>query len=225
MGVSYAANTAVVRTGEERLTLIRRTYSLVFASVLVTIGGVAVGFTQPQLMDAVGAHPFISFLIVLAPLFAASRLDTTFPANVGFMFLFTFIMGLWLSPVLFFFNRTQPGVIGEAALLTGSTFGVLTLYAFVSRRDFSAWGGFFIVGLWVLIGASLINLFVQSASADLYLAAVTVFIFSGLLVFRTWQIRNVYGPDQYVPAAISIYMALINLFLAILRIVGGGRRS
>jgi FtsH-binding integral membrane protein len=224
MGVSYAAN-AVVRTGEERLTLIRRTYTLVFASVLVTIGGVAVGFTQPQIMGAVSAHPFISFLIVFAPLLMASRMDTAFPANVGFMFLFTFIMGLWLSPLLYVINKTQPGVIGEAALLTGSTFGVLTAYAFVSRRDFSAWGGFFVVGLWVLIGASLINLFVQNANADLWLAAVTVFIFSGLLIFRTWQIRNVYGPDQYVVAAISIYMALINLFLAILRIVSGGRRS
>jgi FtsH-binding integral membrane protein len=224
MGVSYAA-TPVVRTGEERLTLIRRTYTLVFASVLVTIGGVAVGFTQPQIMDAVGAHPFISFLIVLAPLFMASRMDTAFPANVGFMFLFTFIMGLWLSPLLYIVNKSQPGVIGESALLTGSTFGVLTLYAFVSRRDFSAWGGFFVVGLWVLIGASVINLFVQNMHADLWLAAMTVFIFGGLLVFRTWQIRNVYGPDQYVPAAISIYMALINLFLGILRIVGGGRRG
>jgi FtsH-binding integral membrane protein len=224
MGVSYAAS-AVVRTGEERLTLIRRTYSLVFASVLVTIGGVAVGFTQPQIMDAVAAHPFISFIIVFAPLLMAQRMDTAFPANVGFMFLFTFIMGLWLSPLLFLVNKTQPGVIGEAALLTGSTFGVLTAYAFVSRRDFSAWGGFFVVGLWVLIGASLINIFVQNVNVDLWLAALTVFIFSGLLIFRTWQIRNVFGPDQYVVAAISIYMALINLFLAILRIVGGGRRS
>ena len=224
MGVSYAAS-AVVRTGEERLTLIRRTYSLVFASVLVTIGGVAVGFTQPQIMDAVAAHPFISFIIVFAPLLMAQRMDTAFPANVGFMFLFTFIMGLWLSPLLFLVNKTQPGVIGEAALLTGSTFGVLTAYAFVSRRDFSAWGGFFVVGLWVLIGASLINIFVQNVNVDLWLAALTVFIFSGLLIFRTWHIRNVFGPDQYVVAAISIYMALINLFLAILRIVGGGRRS
>jgi FtsH-binding integral membrane protein len=224
MGVSYAAN-AVVRTGAERLTLIRRTYLLVFASILVTMVGAAFGFTQPQIMDAVNAHPFISFLIVFAPLWMAGRMDTTFPANVGFMFLFTFIMGLWLSPLLYFFARTQPGVITEAAVLTGSTFGVLTAYAFLSRRDFSAWGGFFITGLWVLIAASLINLFVQNVHADLWLAAMTVFIFSGLLVFRTWQIRNVYGPDQYVQAAIGIYMALINMFLAILRIVGGGRRS
>jgi len=223
MGVSYAAN-AVVRTGAERLTLIRRTYLLVFASILVTMVGAAFGFTQPQIMDAVNAHPFISFLIVFAPLWMAGRMDTTFPANVGFMFLFTFIMGLWLSPLLYFFSRTQPGVITEAAVLTGSTFGVLTAYAFLSRRDFSAWGGF-ITGLWVLIAASLINIFVQNVHADLWLAAMTVFIFSGLLVFRTWQIRNVYGPDQYVQAAIGIYMALINLFLAILRIVGGGRRS
>lgn len=224
MGVSHAAST-VVRTGEERLTLVRRTYALVFAGILVTIGGVAVGFTQPAIMQSVGRHPFISFLIVLAPLLMASRMDTAFPANVGFMFLFTFVMGLWLSPLLYVVNSRQPGLVGEAALLTGTTFGVLTAYVFISRRDFSAWGGFFVTGLWVLIGASLINLFVRNVTVDLWLAAITVFVFGGLLVFRTWQIRNVYGPDEYVPAAISVYMALLNLFLAFIRILGGGRRS
>ena len=57
------------------------------------------------------------------------------------------------------------------------------------------------------------------------IAAVTVLVFSGLLVFDTWRIRNVYGPDEYVGAAVRIYLDLLNLFLAILRIFGGGRRS
>jgi protein lifeguard len=52
---------------------------------------------------------------------------------------------------------------------------------------------------------------------------VTVLVFSGLLVFDTWRIRNTYGPDEYVGAAVQIYLDLLNLFLALLRILGGRR--
>jgi FtsH-binding integral membrane protein len=108
-------------------------------------------------------------------------------------------------------------------MLTIGAFGVLTAYAFVSRRDFSAWRSFFMVGLWVVIGGMLLNLFFKNPVADLALAAITVLVFSGLLVFDTWRIRNVYGPDDYVGAAVQIYLDLLNLFLALLRILGGRR--
>ena len=58
---------------------------------------------------------------------------------------------------------------------------------------------------------------------DLWLAGITVLVFSGLLVFDTWRIRNVYGPNEYVGAAVQIYLDLLNLFLAFLRIFGGRR--
>jgi FtsH-binding integral membrane protein len=224
MGISYPTP-SIVRTGVERATLVRRTYALVFASVLVTMLGVAFGFTQPALLDAVLAHPFLTFVCALVPLMLATRVQQAFPANIGFVFLFTFVVGIWIAPLIALYEHLHPGVTGQAALLTGSTFGVLTLYAFVSRRDFSAWGSFFTIGLWVLIATALLNLFVGSAAADLWIAAATVLVFGGLLVFRTWQIRNVYGPDDYVVAAVAIYLALLNMFLAILRLLAGGRRN
>ena len=46
---------------------------------------------------------------------------------------------------------------------------------------------------------------------------------SGLLIFDTWRLRNVYGPDDYVGAAVNIYLDLLNMFLAIIRILGGRR--
>jgi FtsH-binding integral membrane protein len=52
---------------------------------------------------------------------------------------------------------------------------------------------------------------------------MTVLIFSGLLIFDTWRIRNVYGPDEYVDAAVSIYLDLLNMFMAILHLLGGRR--
>ncbi len=230
MGFSYygsAAPALPVRTGAERATLVRRTYGLVFLSILVTMAGAAFGLSQPALMVTVARHPFITFLCMLAPLFLALRAHRDFPRNLAFTFLFTFIEGVWLSPLVALYGRTQPGVIGQAALLTFSAFGVLSLYAVASRRDFSAWGGFFTVGLWVLVATSLLNLFFRNPTASLWLSAGAVLVFSGLLVFDTWRIvrSGAYGEDDYVAAAVQIYLDLLNMFLAILNLLGGGRRN
>jgi FtsH-binding integral membrane protein len=222
MGVPFPAG-VLVRTGAERAALVRRTYALVFISVLCTVAGATFALSQPQLMQAVAAHPIIAFFCTLTPLMITLRARDAFPANIALVLLFTFVVGVVISPVLYLYGRTQPGLITQAAILTIGAFGVLTLYAFVSRRDFSAWGSFFIMGLYVLIGTMFLNIFFRNPAMDLWLAGITVIIFGGLLVFDTWRIRNVYGPDEYVGAAVSIYLDLLNLFLGILRVLGGRR--
>lgn len=222
MGVSYQTGT-LVRTGEERATLVRRTYALVLVSVIVTMAGATFGLSQPRLLQFAAAHPFIMFLITLAPLLLATRQKAEFPMNIGLVLLFNFVMGVFISPTLFIYGRQQPGVIGQAAVLTIGAFGILTMYAFVSRRDFSAWGSFLIVGLWVLIGTMFLNFFFQNNTISLWLASVSVLLFSGLLVYDTWRLRNFYGPDEYVGAAVQIYLDLLNMFMAILRIMGNRR--
>ena len=225
MGVSTRpyAPAAPVRTGAERATLVRRTYALVFAGVLVTMAGVALAGTQPALLALVARHPFLSAIAWFLPLMAAGAVRGRPAAGVGLMFLGNVVLGVALAPVLFFMEARQPGIIAQTGVLTGSTFAVLTAYAFLSRRDFSAWGGFLTVGLWVLIGTSLLNLFFRNAVADLWMAGVGTLLFGGLLVFDTWRLRNVYGPDDYVPAAIQIYLDLLNLFMSIFRLLGGRR--
>ena len=224
MGVSLTGT--LVRSGEERATLVRRTYGLVFVSVIVTALGVAFARTQPALMQAVIEHPIITMLAMFAPLWMAMRARHSYPRNLILVLLFTFIEGLFIAPFLTLAERQSPGIVGQAGILTLSTFGVLSLYALVSKRDFSAWGSFFFVGLWVLIATSLLNIFFPTALGTLWIAAGTVLVFSGLLVFDTWRIvrSGAYGPDDYVPAAVNIYLDLLNLFLAIVSLLGGGRR-
>ena len=222
MGVPFPAG-VLVRTGAERAALVRRTYALVFVGVLCTIAGATFALSQPQLMQAIVAHKFIAFACFFAPLLMANAARNAFPANIALVLLGTFVAGVFISPILYLYGRSQPGLITQAAILTIGAFGVLTLYAFVSRRDFSAWGSFFIMGAWVLIGTSLLNLYFRNPAMDLWLAGMTVIIFGGLLVFDTWRIRNVYGPDEYVGAAVNIYLDLLNLFLGILRVLGGRR--
>jgi FtsH-binding integral membrane protein len=225
MGVSLPGT--LVRTGEERATLVRRTYGLVFISVIVTAIGVAFGMTQPAVMTAVQQHPIITLIAMFAPLWMAMRAHRDYPRNLILTLLFTFVEGVWLAPFIYMAETRSPGVAGQAAILTLSTFGVLSAYAVLSRRDFSAWGSFFIMGLWVLIATSLLNMFFPTALGTLWIAAGTVAVFSGLLVFDTWRLvrSGQYGPDDYVPAAVSIYLDLLNLFIAILSLLSGRRRD
>lgn len=225
MGISQSASIAVERTGAEKAILVRRTYGLVFLGILLTMGGAWLAMSQQALLVQSAQHPIIGFLVFFGVLFAAQRMSRTFPANIALTLLATFIAGIWIAPLLFVMNQQQPGIVSQAALLTFVTFAGLSLYATFSRRDFSAWGGFFAVGVIVLIVTSLLNWFFKNETASLWLAGGTVFIFGGLLVFDTWRIvrSNQYGPDDYVPAAVSIYVDLLNIFLAILRLLGGRR--
>jgi FtsH-binding integral membrane protein len=224
MGFSYAP-AVQVRSGVERATLVRRTYGLVFLSVIVTVLGVAFAMTQPALMQAVFQHRFLAFIAVMAPLLMAQRAARDFPRNIVLTLLFTFVEGIWLAPFLVMAEQSSPGIVGQAAILTLGAFGALTLYAVFSRRDFSAWGGFFMMGLVVLLIAMVLNMFIGSAAGGLWLAAMGVFVFAGLLVFDTWRIvrSGQYGQDDYVFAAVSIYLDLLNMFVFILSLLGGGR--
>jgi FtsH-binding integral membrane protein len=69
----------------------------------------------------------------------------------------------------------------------------------------------------------LLSFFFQSQAASLWLASIAVMLFSGLLVFDTWRLRNYYGPNDYVGAAVQIYLDLLNIFMALLRVMGNRR--
>jgi FtsH-binding integral membrane protein len=215
-----------VMSGVERASLVRKTYGLVFVGIVTTILGTAFTATQPALLNAVLAHPFITMIAWIAPLFVAQSQARNYPRNIILTLLFTFVTGIMLAPVLLAYLKFQPGALAEAGVLTFSTFGILTLYATFSRRDFSAWGGFFTVGLVVLLITMLVGMFFPSVGASMWISAAGVFVFSGLLVFDTWRItRSGQLTDQdYVFAAVTIFLDLLNLFLFILSLVGGGDR-
>ncbi len=222
---SMPQQATIVRSGEDVATLVRRTYTLVFASILVTIGGTAYAMSSPRMMDAVMAHPWIMLLCTFVPLMLAQASRNNFPQNIGFVFLFTFAEGLYLAPFLAFAEAHNPGIASQAGLLTFAAFGALTTYAFFSRRDFSAWGGFLFVGLIVLLVTGLLMAFTHSAAGYTWYASIGVLLFSGLLVFDTWRMRNVFGPDDYVLAAVSIYLDLLNMFIFIISLLGGNRKN
>jgi modulator of FtsH protease len=222
----FIATAIPVRSGAERATLVRRTYGVVFLGIIVTCLGSAFTLTQPALLEAVARHQFIAWIASFAPLFLVMRNSRQFPQNIALTALFTFAMGVLIAPMLAYVEATNPGATGEAALLTLGTFAALSTYAALSKRDFSAWGSFFMVGFFVLFITMVLNMFFRSTAAALWLSAAAVLVFGGLLVFDTWRIlrSGAYGENDYVAAAVQIYLDLLNMFLAILSLLGGRRR-
>ncbi|MBW7934753.1 MAG: US12 family protein, partial [Gemmatimonadaceae bacterium] len=125
MGFSrFAEMPALVLTGEQRATLVRRTYLLVFASVIVTMLGTALAMTQEALLVSAAKHPIITMILAFVPLWMAMRTRDSAPRALGFVFLFNAVMGVVIAPVIYVYSRNQPGIVGQAGLLTLSTFAV-----------------------------------------------------------------------------------------------------
>jgi FtsH-binding integral membrane protein len=125
-------------------------------------------------------------------------------------------------------------MISLAFCLTAATVGGVGTYVWSTARDFSHLRRVLFTGLWVVIGLTLLSLFVpglMGAPIQLLLSVGIVVLFTGFLFYDFSNIRNRYGLDDYVIASIELYLDFINLFWAILRILliisgnGGGGRS
>ncbi len=230
-----------------RVGFLKKVYGLFTASVLFSAIGAMValnvGTTGSQLMVQGGSgrlavpplvaffsqHPFVSLGIALATVFGASMVRHRRGINVVALFGMATILGVVFAPALFF-AQVSAGLGGtlsaspvrDAFILAVLGFGGLTAYALSTRRDFSYLGGALTMGLFVLIGASLLNLFLGSSVFGLAISSVAVLLFGAYVLYDTSRLLHS-GEDDAVGGAISLYMDFINLFLAILRILSGRR--
>ena len=117
-------------------------------------------------------------------------------------------------------------------LVTSIAFGGLSLIGYTTKKDLSGFGSFLIMGLFGIIAAMVVNMFLHSGALDFVISIAGVLIFSGLIAVRTQGLKMTYyqlGGDQAGLAvatnygALSLYFAFLNLFLFLLRIFGGRR--
>jgi hypothetical protein len=117
-------------------------------------------------------------------------------------------------------------------LITASTFGALSLFGYTTKRDLSAFGSFLIMGLWGIIIASLVNMFLHLSSIFFIVNILGVLIFAGLTAWNTQQLKMTYyqlGGDQTATSiatnygALSLYLDFINLFQFLLSMLGNRR--
>jgi hypothetical protein len=117
-------------------------------------------------------------------------------------------------------------------IITAAAFGSLSLFGYTTKRDLTAFGSFLIVGLVGLIIASVVNMFLNSGPLFFIVNVVGVLIFAGLIAFDTQRLKMTYyqlGGDEAAMGvatnygALSLYLDFLNLFLFLLRLVGGRR--
>jgi FtsH-binding integral membrane protein len=117
-------------------------------------------------------------------------------------------------------------------LITAASFGALSLIGYTTKRDLTGFGSFLIVGLFGLIIASIVNMFVLSSALYFVINVIGVLIFAGLIAFDTQRLKLTYyqlGGDQAALGvatnygALSLYLDFLNLFLFLLRLMGARR--
>jgi modulator of FtsH protease len=216
--------TAAQASLADRLGFIRKVYALFFIATLFAVGGVALGFMFPPLMIAMAQHPWIVLLLMLGGVIGAQAVRHVPGINLLALFGFTTLTGVIISPILFIISQVNPASIVQAGVLTVGIFGGLTAYVFISRRDFSFLRGMVVTGLIVVILAGLLNIFIGSSALGFAVAAATLLLFSGFVLYDTSNIIRRYPTNEYVAGALSLYLDAFNIFLALLRLLNAGRR-
>ncbi len=179
-------------------------------------------FTGP-LMWVLMLAPF-AFVLVLS--FGINRLSAG-TAQILF-WAFAAVMGASLSSI---FAVYAGGSIFRVFLITAGMFGAMSLWGYTTKRDLTSMGSFLTMGLFGIIIASLVNLFMQSDAISWAVSVLGVVIFVGLTAYDTQKIKESYyeGDEQglatkkQVMGALSLYLDFINLFLMLLRLIGDRR--
>jgi modulator of FtsH protease len=144
-------------------------------------------------------------------------------------FAFTGFMGYTLAPLLNLYLHSFPngGTLIMASLAgTGTIFLALSGYVLVTRKNFDYLGGFLFAAITVAFLLSLLGFFFNMPMLQILISGAFMLLCSGLILFHTSQI--IYGGEtNYVMATISLYIALFNIFVSLLNILGffaGSRR-
>lgn len=149
-------------------------------------------------------------------------------AVVGLFVLFSALMGCWLAPIFLVYRL---GTIVYTLFITAGTFGAMSVYGYFTKSDLSKMGAYLMMALFGLIIASVVNIFWANSTMEWIISIVGVLIFTGLTAWDTQQVRRM-AAANLEPAladklatmgAMNLYLDFINLFLFLLRILGGNR--
>ena len=210
-----------------RWGFIRKVYSILCVQLLITFGAaIAMTLVQPvkdfmhtkQGMYCMIAAIVLTVILLLVMLCVKQR----HPWNYVVLFLFTFAMAFMIGA-----SCTQRK--GEAVLLAaGLTFLVtiaLTLFTFAAAKrgaDFSFLAPFLMCACLLLMAFGLMRLFLPFGQlGEQVIGCVGALVFSGFIIYDTDNLIKRFNYDQYIDAAMTLYLDIINLFLFILAVIGG----
>ncbi len=211
-------DTGYVQEGTS-VAFMKQTYQLLAASMIAAAAGAYV--TLPY-AETVMQYKWFIFGAELLVLFFGLSMSRGKPGlNLAMLFVFTFLSGVSLVPLLASLIGAGNGaVIGNAFLMTSVLFGALSLFAINSKTDYSSWGKPLFITLIVVIIASLVNYFLlQSPIMHIVITAGILLLFSFFTIYDTQNIANG-AYDSPVDAAVSLYLDFLNMFTALLQMLG-----
>ncbi len=197
----------------------KKTYQLLAASMIAAAAGAYV--TMPYAMQVMQYKWFIFGAELLVLFFGLGMTRGKPGLNLAMLFIFTFLTGVSLVPLLAsLIGMGNGAVIGNAFLMTSVLFGALSLFAINSKSDYANWGKPLFITLIVVIIASLVNYFLlQSPMMHIVITAGVLILFSFFTIYDTQNIANG-AYDSPVDAAVSLYIDFLNMFTALLQLLG-----
>ena len=177
-----------------------------------------------------GPLTIVLFLGTLGIVFFLSFRINKLQAGTAFVLfmLYAGLLGLMLSSVFLSYTGAS---ITRTFFISAASFGALSLYGYTTQRDLSPIGSFLVMGLFGLILAMVVNMFLKSTGLDFAISAIGVLIFAGLTAWDTQKIKEMYDANddgtisgrKAVMGALTLYLDFINLFLFLLRFMGDRR--
>ena len=196
--------------------VLRNTYALLSMTLIFS----AVTATMAIASNAAPVNWIIQLVILFGTLFALHKFKNSV-WSIPLVFFFTGFLGYTAGPIVNFYLGMANGgdIVTTALAMTGITFLGLSAYAISSRKDFSFMGGFLMIGLILVVIASVANIFFAIPALSLAISAVGVLVFSGFILYDTSRMVNG-GETNYVMMTVSLYLNIYNLFLMLLHLTG-----
>ncbi len=215
--------------GVQAGSLISKVMGLLAFSFLFAFIGTYVG---TLVVTSIGAF-WIVALGGLAVLFILNFAIQKPGLNLFLLYLFTFLEGMAISPIIGYYLQTNSNILGEAFLITAITSLALAVYAWTTKRDFSGLRDYLFFGVILLLVAGLIGIFFggifHTTLFGLIISIFGIAIFSGYVLYYVQRAK--YMADTMPNAiglTVSLFITVLNLFLYILELLsilqGGGRR-
>lgn len=206
--------------GTTQQKVLRNTYLLLALTMIPTVVGAFIGMSTAGIVIQ---HPIISSLVMLGGVIGlqyAIAANRNSGVGVALLLAMTFILGWWLGPMLNFALalRNGPQLVGLAAAGTGGILLAMSAIATGSKRDFSFMGKFLVIGMVVLVVASLANMFLHLPALSLTISSLAIVVFSLFLLHDVSRIVNG-GETNYIMAATGVYMSLYNIFANLLQLL------
>jgi FtsH-binding integral membrane protein len=212
---------AAAASVDERMAFLRKVYGLLSLSLFLAAVASWMTIRDENFLSVVYQNYMVFIIVEFAMLFFVFWARKRETLGLVALFSFTMLTGVTTAPVVYIYSGQT---VTNAAFLTGIIFAGLSFYTITSKRDFSFMGGMLSTGLIILIVGGLLNVFFFKSPAISFLySAAGAFLFSGFIIYDTFNILNRYPTDEYISATLSLYLDILNLFLLLLRLLGGGR--